>query len=100
MLLHRYNNIDYILNMNVDDGIEFIIVAYKKEAEEFLYKQWLVNYANMDKSNFTSFEDYKKKAFKIKKTNTDNNKLNVEEIIKEAERIKEIDQASQKGDAK
>ena len=96
MLLHRYNNIDYILNMNIDEGIEFITIAYQKEAEEYLHKQWLVNYANMDADNFTSFEDYKKKAFGIKKTNIDNSKLNAKDIISEAEKIRKADQASRK----
>ena len=94
MLLHRYANIDYIMDLDIEDGIDFIQIAYQKDVEQKLWEQWLVNYANMDESNFMSFEDYKKKALSSGK---DKNKpsLDAKSIIEDAEKIRKADQAEQ-----
>lgn len=89
LLLSRYNNIYYVMDMDLEDGIEIINTAYKKQAEEMLWQRWLVDYSNMDKDHFISFVDYKNEVFKTNKTEND---INTKKIIKEAERIKKADQ--------
>lgn len=61
LLLKRYSNIDYILNLQFEEGYELISKAYEKDAEEKLWQQWLVDYRLMDQETFISFEEYKSK---------------------------------------
>jgi len=75
------------MDLDIDDGIEQIKEAYLKDATEKLYKQYLVDYQNMDTEHFKSFDEYKKIAFKPKEE-----QLNKEDILVEAERIKNLDQ--------
>lgn len=76
------------MNLDIKDGLGIIKTAYLKQAEEKLWEQWLVERPYM--KEFVSFEDYKKKAFKIK--NENNSKIDKKKIIEEAEKIKELDQ--------
>lgn len=62
LLLKRYSNIEYILNLSFEEGCELISKAYEKEAEGRLWEQWLVDYRLMDKETFMSFEEYKNKS--------------------------------------
>lgn len=82
LLLFRYSNIDYILNLNYIDGFIFIRKAYEKQSEEKLWQQWLVDYRTMTKDTFISFSDYKEKAFK-KNIKTENiTKKQIEDKVK------------------
>lgn len=83
------------MEIEIDSGIEIIKTAYKKQAEEMLYQQWLIDYSHMDKEHFMSFEQYKTKAFETKTEVS--KKLNIEEILKEAEKIKNYHQLQMKG---
>lgn len=62
LLLRRYNNIDYILNMDIDSGLTFIRKAFEKEEDAKLWDRYLVDYRNMGPENFITFEAYKKLA--------------------------------------
>lgn len=62
LLLKRYSSIDYILNLQFEEGYELISKAYEKDAEEKLWQQWLVDYRLMDQETFISFEEYKSKS--------------------------------------
>jgi len=61
-----------------------LIDAHKKDLEDKLWQQWLVEFGRMDNSNFISFEEYKSKVFKVVNTT----KLDKEQILKDAELIK------------
>ena len=76
------------MNLDIIEGLEIIKTAYLKQAEERLWQQWLVERPYMEE--FISFEDYKKKAFKIE--NEYNSKIDTKKIIEEAEKIKGLDQ--------
>lgn len=60
MLLRKYSNIDYILNLSFSEGYELILKAFEKDIERTIWEKWLVDYQRMDKKNFKSFEEYKK----------------------------------------
>ncbi|WP_423055679.1 hypothetical protein [Acetobacterium carbinolicum] len=62
MLLRRYNNINYILNMDIDSGLAFISKAFEKEEDAKLWDRYLVDYRNMGPENFITFDAYKKLA--------------------------------------
>jgi len=87
LLLSRYSNIEYILNLNFIDGLVFIRKAYEKQHEEKLYEQWLVDYRNMTKETFISFSDYKERAIK---KNTVSEKLTKEQIENKVKNIIEL----------
>ena len=81
--------------------VKLLSDAYKKDIENRLWQQFLVDYSRMDKETFISFEEYKKMAIKPKINNKIdvkiNNKIDVEKILEDAEIIKDLDQ---KGDEK
>jgi hypothetical protein len=66
-----------------------LIDAYEKDLEDKLWQQWLAIYPNMSNENFISFEDFKKETFKPKVE-----KINAEEVLKDAESIKAMDQGT------
>ena len=73
--------------MRLRTQTKLLIDANNKDVEDMLYKQYLVDYADMDPEHFTNFEDYKKKAFTPKAE-----KLDAKKVIEEAEKIKAMDQ--------
>ncbi|MBU3176094.1 hypothetical protein KPL47_06895 [Clostridium estertheticum] len=75
--------------MRLKTQTKLLIDANNKDVEDMLYKQYLVDYRNMDAEHFTNFEDYKLKAFgpKVKAE-----KLDKEKILSDAEKIKMADQ--------
>lgn len=62
LLLSRYANIDYVMNLEIDDFVGIIKCAMEKESDERLYQMWLAIYPNMDKDTFISFNEFKDKA--------------------------------------
>lgn len=40
MLLHRYHNIDYVLQADIDLGMALIAKALEKDRDERLFQQW------------------------------------------------------------
>jgi hypothetical protein len=81
-LLHRYGgNLEYILNLEIDEAIELIIEASNNTYDEQLYSRWLMDYLMMDNSNFVSFENYKKLLFNSKSVSKKNS-LEIAEKIK------------------
>lgn len=85
--MHRYD-INFVMTMDFEDVLAMYLKAIEKNAIEQLWQQWLVDFSRMDKEHFISFSNYKKEAFKPK----NNNKLNKEEILSEAQKIKQADQ--------
>ncbi len=59
MLLHRYHNIDYILQLDADTGCALILKAMEQERDDRLFQQWVVQLPLMGQENFVSFADYK-----------------------------------------
>lgn len=56
--MKRYQNIEYIMKMEVEDGLNIIIRAFKNDTKDKLYKMYVIHSAFMDKSNYISFEQY------------------------------------------
>jgi hypothetical protein len=57
--------------------------------DAMIWDKWISIFPNMDKKNFVSFEDYKKQHFSNADTKNSNKKLSKEEIIANAEKVKE-----------
>lgn len=68
--------------MDMDFNLELFIHAIEKNVENDLWEMWKLQFPNMDKETFISFEDYKN-TLKAKK----HTKLSYEEIEKEMEQV-------------
>lgn len=87
LLLKRYSNIDYILNLNILEFLDIIKKAYEKETEQALWERWLVDYRHMTEETFISFIDYKERCLGQKIDTTSK-----EDLIRLAERIEKNSQ--------
>lgn len=58
LLLHRYGNLEYIMQLDIETAMKVIEKAREKEKENRYFLQWVVQLPNMDKENFVSFESY------------------------------------------
>ena len=86
--MHRYGDMNYLMSLDFDEVMEMYIKAKKEGAHDKLWQQWLIDYSRMTTETFISFTDYKKKTFKPEHKNGKTK----EEILKEAEKIKTLDQ--------
>lgn len=60
MLLHRYNNIEFILQLDVDIALELIRKAREKDRDERIFQQWVAQLPMMAfTGTVVSFADYK-----------------------------------------
>ena len=71
---------------------KLLVDAHKKDLEDKLWQQWLVEFGRMDNSNFISFEEYKSKVFRV----VNNVQVDKEKILREAEIIKKAHQGTSK----
>lgn len=84
LLLFRYTNIDYILNLDISEGIELINKAIEKRQEEKHFTMWTSQLPFMSTENYISFEDYCDKL-----TGKNIVTKSKEEILREVEEIEQ-----------
>lgn len=79
-----YSNYGITINtrLKIKDIIKLLIKAYEKEQTNNLWDMWLIQFANMDKENYISFEDYKNKL--ISKNHT---QISYKDIEKEMDLV-------------
>lgn len=83
-MLKRYGQIDYVLQMDVEAGIEQISKVYEMEQKQQNWEMYLTRYANMTEKNYVSFDDF----YKPKRPATPPaSKKTKQEIIDDAEEI-------------
>ena len=59
-MLHRYHNIEFILQTDADTGTALIIKALEQERDERIYQQWVAQLSVMAYTGKSvSFADYK-----------------------------------------
>ena len=58
LLLHRYGNLEYIMQSDIETAERIIAKAREKEQENRHFLQWVVQLPNMSKENFVSFDEY------------------------------------------
>jgi hypothetical protein len=88
-LLHSHYGINSTTKIKLKTITLLLIDAYKKDREDKLWQQWLIDYGRMDSEHFISFEDYKKEFIK-----PEPEKVDVEDVLRDAEKIKAMDQGS------
>lgn len=83
LLLHRYGNIEYIMQSDIETAMRIIEKAKEKEKENKYFLQWVVQLPNMTQENFISFDSYVDKL-----TGRNIDKRPVFECMAEIEEIK------------
>lgn len=106
MLLSNYSDINFILELDadtfiklIDETIEIESVKRDDKIDEFLLHRWGYELDYME--NPIGFEEYRKIALgRSEKTNKSKDKKSNEQLIKEIERIKKIDQEINGGEGR
>ena len=83
LLLHRYGNIEYIMQLDIDLAGRIIKQAKEKEQENRFFLQWIVQLPNMTQDTYVSFDSY---VDRITGRNID--KRPISECMAEIEEIK------------
>lgn len=58
LLLHRYGNLEYIMQSDITTAMRLIDKAREKERESRLFLQWVVQLPQMSKDTYVSFDAY------------------------------------------
>jgi hypothetical protein len=58
LLLYRYHNIEYILNLDLAEGIEFIEKAKEEKDLQKFWQMYLVKFQWMGPDDYIPFDDY------------------------------------------
>lgn len=58
LLLHRYGNLEYIMQSDIETAERIIAKAREKEKENRIFLQWVVQLPNMTDENYVSFDSY------------------------------------------
>ena len=85
LLLHRYGNLEYIMQLDIDTALHVIEKAKEKEKENRFFLQWVVQLPNMTAENYMSFDAYVDKV-----TGRNIDKRPVYECMQEIEEIKKM----------
>ena len=92
MLLHRYHNIEYILQLDAATGLALIEKAILQERDDRIYFQWAIQLPVMSYTgNVISFADYKDRV-----TGANIDRRSAAEIMRE---LDEVEAELQKGGA-
>lgn len=83
LLLHRYGNLEYIMQSDIETAMRIVDKAREKEKENRYFLQWVVQLPNMNKESFVSFDEY---VDRVTGRNVDNRP--VYECMEELEEIK------------
>lgn len=85
LLLHRYGNLEYIMQTDIETAERIIAKAREKEKENRYFLQWVVQLPNMTQDNYLSFEAYLDRV-----TGRNIDKRPVSECMAEIEEIKKL----------
>ena len=92
LLLHRYQNIGYIMALDLETGQQLILKAQEKEREDRIFQQWVAQRPVMALGdNIIGFEDYRDRV-----TGANIDIRPVPEILRE---LDEIEKQFQEGGA-
>jgi hypothetical protein len=93
LLLTRYSNIEYVLNLYWVDGINLINKAVEKTIEQKDWDLYSSVYPNMDAKTFITFKDFVKK----KQVAQPKKDISTDEILQKAEEIRKLHQGTHEG---
>jgi hypothetical protein len=85
LLLSRYHNIEFVMHMDLADGLKLYAKAREKRQEERLYQAWVSLYPHFSKDNFISWEEYSNRHNTIRLPES---RKSAEQLIAEAADIR------------
>lgn len=96
VLSNDYKNIE---NESLNFALKLLLKRFEirqkeaeNEIEKRIWQMYLVDYSNMDKSNYMTYSEYYNRYEESKKcTNKAKSSLSIDEILKKAEKIRNID---------
>jgi hypothetical protein len=92
--MNRYSgNIDFVMQMEYQEGIEMINQAFIKVDEQKHWELWLAMYPNMTEKTYVPFDKFYK-IDGLKKSTKEVKKKTPQEIIAMAEKIKQAEEQS------
>lgn len=89
IILARYNNMDYYLELDFRDGIDLLQKAIDRNTENRIWQRWLVDYQKMDTKTFIPFEDYYKQITNNNNIYTQQPEKSAVELMEWAEKTKQ-----------
>lgn len=93
LLMRRYGDIETILRMDLEDGLEQLEYVKKKENEDLSFKIWLAKYPFMPEGKVIPFDEFYKLHEQKNTRPVSVHKRSAEDIISMGERIKAMHQA-------
>ena len=79
------------MDLEFQDFEKLLKYINKKKKEEELWDFYLVNFSHMDKQNFESFEEYKRRVMRNSYGDDDNEQIaSVEEVMEEMKDVMAI----------
>lgn len=88
------SNFDYVMEMELSEGLHMIAKAYEKRTDNRLYSLWITLYPHFTEENFLNFSQFKEKIHAGKKSETGETKITSDktdhEAISMAEQILKI----------
>ncbi len=94
LLLSRYHNMDYIMALEFEEGIDFLNKAEEKELDRIAWDLYIAQYPYMNEENFVTFNEFKERFSvqapmiqRVGKTAVPETKLSDSELIEELSRI-------------
>ena len=82
---------DYVLDLPFLEGADLMAKAIEKNQEQYTWEMYLAVLPNFTETTYKTFEEFKREA--MKPSTPVRTSLSTEELIAQAERIKQADQA-------
>lgn len=89
VLLRRYHDMNYIMSLEYEEGIELMELAAEKEKEDVAWDLYKHIYPMMSEDNYQSFEQFKSAYIvnPLSSTYTSNSYISDEDLLKEVNAI-------------
>lgn len=85
LLLSRYSDIDFIMNLDMESGFRLITKAFEEQSNDRLYQRWIYNYEK--EMSFDEFKNELEKAVENKVDRKIDSTKTEKEILEEVEAI-------------
>lgn len=85
LLLSRYSDIDFIMNLDMESGFKLITKGFEEQSNDRLYQRWIYNYEK--EISFDEFKSELEKSIKTKSNRKIDNTRTEKEILEEVEEI-------------
>ena len=89
LLLSRYSDINYVMELDLEFGLQLIVEATRQKARDEAYLLYVAVYPNMTKESFTTFDKFFPMDRPSGRQRTMGKKESAEEVITKVDKIME-----------